>query len=341
MDVAARAGVSKSTVSRVLTGNPKVHPATRARIEQAIRDLDYRPNALARGLVHGRTRTLGLVVNDLANPFFALLARGARLAADARGFSMLIVESDGTERHERACLAMLAERRVDGILLASMCPIEVTMDEVRCSGLQVVLVDSVDEDGIVSSVGTDNRRGGVLATQHLLQLGHRRIAFLGDVKTSATAHARLIGYRLAHRDASLEPPEELIIDDLRHLAMVQTAISQAIGLPRPPTAIFSVNDHFAVAALQALDSLGLRVPEDVTLVGYDDIPLAAWLSIPLTTVSQPKEEQGRIAADVLIDQIEQRTQAVRIIRLQPRLVVRRSSGAPRPVPLPPLLVAVP
>lgn len=329
IDVAARCGVSKSTVSRVLTRDPRVRAATRLRVEQAIRELGYRPNALARGLVHGRSRTLGLVLYDLANPFFSLLARGVETVARGRGYNVLISDSGGDEAQQRECLAMLAERRVDGLLITPIHAKEHELAMIREADLKAVLINSTAGDETISSVGTDNERGGFLAARHLLDLGHRRLAFLGDLHTMPSCQERLAGYRRAHVYAGSGPDPALIVEDLTSMEAVVAAVHRLFDLPAPPTGIVAVNDQVAIAALQAMIMCGRRVPDDVALVGFDDIPVAAWLSVPLTTVAQSKEEQGALAATLLIEQIEKQDVPMQRVILQPRLMVRESCGAAR------------
>jgi len=328
VEVAERAGVGKSTVSRVLTGHPDVRPETRARIEVAMREMGYRPNGVARAFVTGRTHMVGLILLNLHNPFFALLAQGAEIAARARGYNVLIMDSSDSITQQQDCLAMLAERRVDGILIVPLHPEHDALDALRRAGMKMVLLNAIDGDDAIPSVSTDNVRGGRLATQHLLGLGHRRIAYVGHRRTMAGSQERLYGYRLAHTEGTVTLDPALVIEDIPGLEAVRGALHQLLDLPDPPTALFMVNDEFAMAALQALAERGLRVPDDIALVGHDDIPVAAWLTVPLTTVAQPIEEKGRIAANVLIDQIEQPTLPVQHVVLQPHLVVRQSCGAP-------------
>jgi len=329
VDVARRAGVSKSTVSRVLTSDGAVRLDTRLKVEEAMRAMDYQPNALARGLVHGRTRTLGLIVPDLLNPFFGLLARGAEATALARGYSVLISDSAASAARQRACLTLLAERRVDGVLLAPFGGEDDARAAIGAAGLRGVLVNSTAGDPTLSSVGADNAQGGYLAAAHLFARGHRRIGFLGDAHTVESCRERLVGYRRAHREAAVADDPAVVVEDLAGMEAVHAAARRLLALPRPPTAIITVNDQFAIACLQPLSRLGRRVPEDIALIGYDDIPMAAWLSVPLTTVAQPKEEQGRLAADLLIDHIETADTPIQRIILQPRLVARRSSETAR------------
>lgn len=329
VDVARRAGVSKSTVSRVLTNAGSVRPATRARVEAVLRDMEYRPNALARGLIRGRTHTIGLVVFDLPNPFFGLLVRGVEAVARARGYNVLIGDSAGSSTQQQECLAMLAERRVDGILIAPLHTQEREIAAMHKMGLRTVLVNSLAGDDAISSVGGDNERGGAMAVRHLLSLGHRRIGFLGDRRVAASCRERRAGYMRALTEAEAPIDPALLIDDLSDTEEVKAAVHRLLEQPDPPTAIFAVNDQIAAAILQELGEHGYRVPEDISLVGYDDIFFAALLTVPLTTIAQAKEEQGRIAASLLINQIEDPNVPIQRVVLQPQLVVRQSSGIVR------------
>jgi len=327
VDVARRAGVSKSTVSRVLTRQPGVHPATLERVESAMRELAYRPNALARGLVAGRTHTLGLVVFSLHNPYFGLLAQGVEAAARARGYNVLIMNSAESEAQQQDCLDMLAERRVDGVAIVPIRSEDEEIAAIHKAGLKAVLLNSTAGDASISSVGTDNEQGACLATRHLLDLGHRRIGILGHLRSISGNRERLRGYQRAHERAGIPADGALVAQDLLRLERVRAAVAEMLDLADPPTAFFAVNDELAIAALQALIERGCRVPDDIALVGYDDLPVAAWLSVPLTTVAQPNEELGRIGADLLIDLIENPQTPVQRMVLQPRLVVRQSCGA--------------
>lgn len=327
LDVARHAGVGTGTVSRVLSGHPNVRPATRAKVEAAIRTLGYHPNALARGLAQGRTRTIGLVVFGLHNPFFGLLAHGVEAAARARGYNVLIADSADSAIQQQQCLAMLAERRVDGLIVTPIRSEEKELAAIRASGTRIVLLNSTNGDETMSSVGGDHMRGGYLAARHLLGLGHRRIGFLSHLRSISGCRERLRGYDQAHDEAGTPRHPELVVEDLHVMEAVRSAVHRLLDSADPPTALMTINDEFAIAVLQALSERGRRVPDDMALVGYDDLPVAAWLSSPLTTVAQPKEEQGRIAANLLIDQIEDAAIPAQRIVLPPRLVVRRSCGA--------------
>lgn len=327
IDVARRAGVGVGTVSRVLSGHPNVRPATRVRVLESITALGFRPNALARGLVQGRTRTIGLVVFGLHNPFFGLLAHGVEAAAYARGYTLLIADSAGSVEKQQHCIEMLAERRVDGIIITPIHSEEQELAVIRAAGVKAVLLNSTEGDETVSSVGGDNMHGGYLATRHLLDLGHRRIAFLGHLYSISGCRQRLQGYAQAHAESGATRDPALVVENLLDMEAVRSAVHRQLDLAEPPTAFVMINDEYALAALQALAERGRRTPHDVAMVGYDDLPMAAWLSSPLTTVAQPKEEQGRLAADLLLDQIEHPATPAQRIILPPRLVVRQSCGA--------------
>ncbi len=222
---------------------------------------------------------------------------------------------------------MLVERRVDGVLIVLIHGVEDELVAIRQTGVQAVLLNANEGDEMVSTIGTDNMRGGALATRHLLGLNHRRVGYIGGARTISACRDRLGGYLRAHERANVPVDPTLVIEDLSGLDAVREAVHGLLDLAHPPTALFAVNDEFAMAVLQALAERGRRVPDEMAVVGFDTIPLAAWLSVPLTTVAQPKEEQGRLAADLLIDHIEQPDLPIRHVSLQSRLVVRQSCGA--------------
>jgi DNA-binding LacI/PurR family transcriptional regulator len=327
VDVARHAGVGTGTVSRVLSGHPHVRPATRARVQAAIEALGYRPNVLARGLVQGRTCTIGLVVFGLHNPFFGLLTQGVEAAASARGYNVLIADSTGSVERQERCIDMLAARHVDGIVVAPIHSEEQELAPIRAAGVKAVLLNSTAGDETVSSVGGDNVRGGYLATRHLLDLGHRRIAFVGHLHSISGCRERQRGYYDALTAGGVSPDPALVVEDVPSMSEIGATMHHLLDVREPPTAVVAMTDEYAIAIMQALHALERRVPQDIALVGYDDIPVAAWLSCPLTTVAQAKEEQGSLAADLLIDQIENPDTPMQRIILPPSLVVRWSCGA--------------
>jgi LacI family transcriptional regulator len=294
-----------------------------------IRETGYRPNALARGLLNGRTHTLGLVTYGLHNPYFGLLAYSVEVAARARGYNLLVGDSEDIVAQQEECLTMFADRRVDGVLVAPIQDPAKELAVLRSAGIKVVLLTAAPGDLRISSVSVDSVRASKEATLHLLSLGHRRIGFLGHRHMLPAVQDRVHGFHLAHQQVGISVDPDLVIQELVNLGAVQAAVGRLLELSAPPTAILAVNDEYAIAALQELQRRNRRVPDDIGLVGFDDIPIAALLSVPLTTVSLPAQDFGRVAANLLIDQIEQPDAPVQRIVIDAHLVVRQSCGAHR------------
>lgn len=327
-DVARRAGVSPATVSRVLNGNHRVRPELRERVLEAARALHYTPNYSARSLSSQRTATLGLLLPDIANPFFAEIARGVEDAAAEAGYTLLIGSTDGDPLRERHYVASLQAGRVDGILFAGAHLGAPLLEGWLERGVAVGLVDrlvEVGDDVPVDAVLTDNVQGGALAVRHLLSLGHTRLAVVTGPQRVRTAHDRLMGARqaAAERGVTLQP-EQIIEADFKEAGGYQAA-RILFSHPSPPTAVFAQNDMMALGVLRYLEEAGRRVPEDVALVGFDDIAFAALSRPALTTVAQPKYEMGRLAAQLLVERLTDTQQAPRRLVLQPRLVLRQTT----------------
>lgn len=326
--VAARAGVSIKTVSRVVNGAAYVSEATRRRVQRAIARLNYRPNALARGLVTGRSRSLGLVIADVVNPFFPPLVRAVEDAAAARGYNVILCDTDEDAGRERAVISVLLERQVDGLILCASRVPERHLRALAGDGIPLMLVNRVVGHPRIAAVVADGVAGGRMATGHLLALGHRRIAYLAGPRASFSHRSRLRGYRQALAAKGIAPDPALIVGGRATMAAGREAMAALLDLRRPPTAVFAFDDLMAIGAMEELRRRGMRVPEDVAVAGFDDIDLAAFVDPPLTTVAQPKAEMGRLAADRLLDMIETgRPPKDRIVTLTPALVVRRSCGA--------------
>jgi len=326
--VAARAGVSIKTVSRVINGSVYVSEAARRRVARAIAQLNYRPNALARGLVTGRSRSIGLVIADIANPFFPPMVRAIEDAAAARGYNVILCDTDEDADRERGAISVLLERKVDGLILSASRVPEAFLRQLAVDRVPLVVVNRVVRHPRIAAVLVDSVAGGRLATEHLLAMGHRRIAYLAGPCASFSNRSRLRGYRQALARAGLPFDPDLVAGGATSLAAGREAMRVLLGLDRPPTAVFAFDDLMALGALEELRRRGLRVPGDVAIVGFDDIDLAAFVDPPLTTVAQPKVEMGRLAATRLLDMVEGKSSAARrIVTLAPQLVVRHSCGA--------------
>jgi LacI family transcriptional regulator len=327
-DVARRAGVSVGTVSNVLNASPRVSPATVDLVRAAIAELGYVRNEAARQLRAGRSSSVGLVVLDVRNPFFTDVARGAEDEAAKLGLSIILGNSSEDVARESSYLDLFEEQRVHGILISPFGDIEGRLAELRRRGTPVVLVDRESRDAGVSSVSVDDRAGGRLAVAHLLATGRRRIAFVGGLISVRQIADRLVGAQDAIAEtegATLEvigTPASTVLDGRR-------VGEQLAGRPAAarPDAVFAANDLVAVGLLQALVMSGeLRVPQDVALIGFDDIDFASATVVPLSSIRQPRHEIGATALRILREEAAEPDLPPRRIVFQPELVVRASSA---------------
>ena len=327
--LAARARVHPSTISRVANNDPslRIAPATRTRIETLLRETDYRPNGVARGLKLRQTFVLAVVIPDVTNPFFAALFRGVEDGASSRGYNVLLCNTDGSPDRQRSHLLSLHARRVDGIVLASSYLKDPTVRWLRHQAIPYVLVNRFSDEAQDPFVGSDDLVGGRLATQHLLQLRHRRIGHLAGKATVSTGVLRRRGYLAALAENGLEVDSELIAESGYTEEGGARAAEQLLSMRNRPTAIFAVTDMTAVGAWGAARRMGLRIPEDVAIVGYNDIPLASRLVPGLTTVHVPIHEFGSAAARLLLEQIETGDAIRRRVIFNPELIVRGSTVA--------------
>jgi len=331
-DVARRAGVSTSTVSHVVNRTRFVSDELRARVEAAMRELDFTPNAAARMLTLKRSHTIGLIVSDIRNPFFASVARGVEDVAQEQGYTLVLCNSDETAWRERACLNALETRAVDGVLLASAGVADEHLSRLVQAGYPIVLVDRDLPELGAPAVLLDNEGAAYSAVWHLITRGHRRIAMLSGRAAISTTTERVAGYRRALREAGVDMDDRLIVSGESTSEGGVIAANAVLDLDIPPSAIFSGNNLMSIGALQAIGNRGLLVPEDVALVGFDDFPFP-WSDAfrpHLTTVAQPTYELGRRAAELLVQRLQglsAPTSAERVV-LDGKLVVRESSGAP-------------
>jgi len=330
--VARRAGVSVSTVSHVLNGTRFVSDDLRERVLAAMRDLDFEPNAAARMLSLKRSNTIGLIVSDIRNPFFASVARGVEDVAQERGYTVVLCNSDETLVKEAACLKALQNRQVDGVLLASAGAADEYVARLVHAGYPVVLVDR-DLPGLtVSAVLLDNEGAAYSAVRHLIERGHRRIGMISGRDSITTTTERVAGYERALRESELELDPCLVISGQSTSEGGTAATHALLDLDPPPTAIFSGNNLMSIGALHAISSRGLIVPDDVAIAGFDDFPFP-WSDAfrpHLTTIAQPTYELGRQAAEMLVNTL-QRNEAREVHRvvLEGELVIRESSGTAR------------
>lgn len=326
-EVAERAGVSISTVSHVINQTRFVSPELRGRVTDAMRELSYRPNAVARSLRSGKSLTIGLMLPDSSNPYFTEIARGIQDAAMARGFTVLVGNTDGDLDKEALYSEILLEKQVDGVIMIAAGHSGRHIEDLRRRGIPIAVVDRDSPESHVDSVQIDNRLGGVLATRHLLDLGHARIACIAGSTDVYPSYDRVYGYLQAMQEAGVDPDAAYIVNGGFRADGGYEAAMQLLALPLPPTAVFACNDMMAIGALGAVTQRGLRCPDDISLVGFDDIQLARYTNPPLTTISQPKVEMGQEATQLLIQRMAERTLPARSIKLEASLVLRNSTAA--------------
>ncbi len=336
-DVAARAGVSVGTVSNVLNRPHAVGEVTRAKVEQAIAELGFTRNESARHLRAGRSRTIAYVLLDAGNPFFTDVSKGVEEAAREAGLALFLCNSDQDSRREDDYLDLLLEQRVRGVLVTPVDPDGARITSLPARGVPVVLLDRAEHGGFSGcSVSVDDVEGGELAVSHLLELGHRRIGFVGGPLRIVQVRDRLEGARHALALAGL-PPEALteVLTEGLSVREGRKAGERITGLPaaRRPTAVFCANDLLALGLLQQLTQYGVAVPDDVAIVGYDDIEFAEAAAVPLTSVRQPRHQLGRTAAELLLEEDAAANGAAphthRQVRFSPDLVVRESTRSRR------------
>jgi LacI family transcriptional regulator len=326
-DVAARAGVSVATVSRALSGEGRlVSPAVLERVQAAAEELGYHPNNLARNMRSGTSRIFGLVISDVGNPFFTAVARGAEDVAQRHGYSLVLSNTDENPEREAASLGVMTADRVAGIIIATTNENGDALRRSLAMGTAIVAIDRRIQELPTDSVAVDNEGAAYEAVTHLIRLGHRRIAIVGGPHDAHTARERLRGYQRAHREARLPIDEELETEGTFRESAGLLLTRGLMGLREPPTAIFSVNNLTTIGVLRALRESGRRIPEDVSLVGFDDIPTAELLDPPLTVVRQPTYRMGAQAAELLIRRITEPGSPVQEVLLTGSLVVRGSTG---------------
>lgn len=330
-DVALRAGVSTATVSRVLAGIGNPRPDTSAAVLAAADALDYRPSGVARSLRMRRTRTLGLIVTDIQNPFFPELVQAADQAARALGYSILLGSAAYDEQRAMHYLDLMVDRRVDGMIIASSQLSEKSWQWLLASPVPVVVVNAESAELQVTVIASDNLAGSRLATEHLLSLGHRKVAYIRGSETFTADVPRLQGFRQACRDAGLPETATPEFRGDGQFEGGERAAAELLELRPDVTAIACYNDMTAIGVLRALRSAGKRVPADISVIGCDDILAAAWVAPALTTVAQQKAEMGRMAIERLAAMLHDPASAPapELVRLPMVLKVRESTG---PVP---------
>ena len=320
--------MSHSTVSRALRDSPVVNQETAARIRRIAAQQGYRASAVARSLVTRETRTIGVVVTTIADPFIAGVVAGVERVALERGYAVFLANSNGEPGREIKAVQTFHERRVDGILVESSRVGSQYLRMLSRIRVPIVLINNRYPGQFIRSVLIDNVQGARDATRHLAALGHRRIAYLGDRCGLQSEAERQAGYRQALAEAGLNWNSELVSQADASPQGGAAAAARLMGLRRPPTAIFCYDDMSALGVLHGLHARGLSVPGDVSVVGFDDLFIASYTHPPLTTVRQPTEDMGRQAMEILL-RLLAGEECERGIKVPAELVVRQSTAPPR------------
>ncbi|MDX2597766.1 LacI family DNA-binding transcriptional regulator [Streptomyces sp. WI03-4A] len=335
-DVARSAGVSVATVSHVLNGTRPVLPHTRQAVLDAVDALGYTPNTLARSLVTSRTRSIGLAVSAISNPYFTEILQGVEAAALDAGYSLLIADPHDDPVHERKVVQLLHERRVDGMIVAPSAAPHALVDYLARHAVPTVFLDRVltgDEGAAGGPDGPDqvcaeNVEPMARLVGHLTALGHRRIGLVAGLPGLSTTTERIAGYRQALTSAGLPHDEDLVVSGNSESSGAERATATLLARPEPPTALVTANNAMTIGALRALRRQGLAVPDDIALCCFDDFAWADLFSPRLTAVAQPSREIGARAVQVLLDRLATPGQPARTVRLPCAFVHRTSCGCP-------------
>lgn len=329
-DVARRANVSISTVSHVVNATRFVSESSREQVQAAIRELGYVPSAVARSLKSNSTKTLGMLIPNCTNPYFAEIVRSVEDHCFGAGYTLILCNTDDEPRRQSVYLQVLSEKRIDGLIIISTGNDSELLALVEGLTIPTVLLDREINHVQCDLVETAHVQGAMMATEHLIALGHKRIACIGGPADLNSSIQRIQGWRNALSNAGLSDEAAQLVwhSDFTSQGGFD-AMKQVLQSPVKPTAVFVCNDLMGIGALSAAHEAGIRIPQDLSVVGFDDIELAHFTSPPLTTIVQPKQRMGVMAVDMLLERIQSKRQQAKQVLLQPSLVVRASSG---PVP---------
>ena len=327
-DVAKRAGVSPKTVSNVINARPHVREATRSRVLQAIQELGYHPDVAARGMVTKRRSLIGFMLWDILNPAYTEMVEIIVAKAREAGYMVILGNVARDPAEEERLATLLIERRIDGAILASTTNDSDVPNRLMASGVPVVLVSRYPDQLSTDYVGVDNLGGGTLVTQHLLRLGHERIAFIRGARLTSTSMDREAGYRNALANHGIDCDPDLVVEGNYTPRGAYEAAHRLLTLRHRPTALVCANDVMAISAMDAVADAGMRVPEDVAVTGFDDIAVAGSRCVALTTVRCEMDRMAREAVNLLLSRMNSPlTEAQRKVIFPAELVVRRTCGA--------------
>lgn len=326
-DIARIAEVSTTTVSKIINNKDgNISNATRERVLKIMDDYNYTPNKIAQSLVTKKTNTIGLIIPDIRNPFFPELARGAEDKANEEGYNLIFCNTDDDIEKEEKYINMLVEKMVDGIVFTASSKKHTGFENFKKFSIPIVLVDrDIDVEGIQGKVIVDNFIGGYEAGKHLLKLGHTEIIFLSGPLKSNTSINRLNGYKKALHEFNIDLKEEYILEGYYRSEWGYEATMDLLNKDKKFTALFCANDLIAIGAIKALKEKNIKIPQEISIVGFDDIYMARLIDPELTTIKQPNYEMGYKSVEILINILEDKKENNKNINLKPELVIRKST----------------
>jgi DNA-binding LacI/PurR family transcriptional regulator len=327
VDVAERAGVSIGTVSRIINNVGNARPDTLHRVQAAMEALSYVPNHVARSLKRQTTEQIELVIPDIANPVYVAMAQAVQRATQAEGYRLSLISTESNPLEELRAVRALKQQHVDGLIICSLRVTDSFLREVASVGRRICVIGQVPASCPVDNVGVDSARGAVLAVQHLAEQGHQRIAFINGPSGTVPAEARQRGYLSGLSECRLGRDDALVITTDFTMTGGRAAIDTLLDKQTPFDAVFCANDSIALGAMLRLQERGVRVPQDVAIVGMDDIDLCKVTTPTLSSISLLAGERGRVAAQLLLERLETPDLAPRRVTVTPRLIVRGSSSS--------------
>jgi DNA-binding LacI/PurR family transcriptional regulator len=328
-EVAAYARLSTATVSRAINQSGLVRPRTAEKVWRAVRDLGYYPNTQARTLVSGRSRMFGLIISDIVNPFFPELVKSFEFAAIHRGYEVIVANTDYSSERMGIGVRRMIERQVDGVAILTSEIDRHLVDELAHRRLPIVFLDVGKRKPLISNISVDYKRGIGEAVQHIVSLGHEHIGFISGPLTLKSAQTRRSAFLKCMSACGISDRRRIVVEGNHRADGGQIAMTQLLASASRPTAVLTSNDLTAIGALGAIHRAGLRVPEDISLVGFDDIELSQFTQPPLTTIRLSRDEIGRKAFDALYQAVEGTRQTGQEIKVSTRLVLRESTAPVR------------
>jgi LacI family transcriptional regulator len=323
-DVAKLAGVSNATVSHVINGTRFVSEPLIEKVKEAMKQLNYQPNMMARGLKGGSLKTIGVIVPDCTNSFFAEISRAINHYCFIQGYNIILCNTDNNMEHQSSYTDMLISKHIDGVIIISSDKTDEDVNKLAANSIPVVIADRSVNHPSVDNIIVNNKKGGYDATKYLLSLGYTKIACIGGPTTISSSSQRMEGYKQAIIEAGIELKDAYIYIGDFHFNGGEKASETFLSLKEPPEAIFATNDMMALGFITGSQKRGINIPKDISVIGFDDIQLSSIMTPLLTTIAQPLDTLAKISTQLILDKIENKTSKVSQILLDPYLIERDS-----------------